>query len=121
MGAGLFDELNFITEASHIARFAETYETPLRQLGVVVPTVDRKLSSTRVLVTEWIDGTPPRDLPPVERQALARTAVRVRCCSQTLASYIGRPLPRRLSTSTTRHRPLLTVPIIVRCAAWRCS
>ena len=88
VGAGLFDELNFLTEASHIARFAETYETPLRQLGVVVPTVDRKLSSTRVLVTEWIDGTPPRDLPPVERQALARTAVRCLAMQLMTAGFI---------------------------------
>ena len=47
----------------------------MRKLGVVVPSVIDALSSSRVLVTEWVDGVPPRDLEPAARTALARTAV----------------------------------------------
>ena len=32
--------------------------------------------STRVLVTEWLDGVPPRELAAAERQSLAKVAVR---------------------------------------------
>jgi len=45
-------------------------------MGVIVPTVLPALTSQRVLVTEWIDGVPPRELPTSERQDLAKTAVR---------------------------------------------
>ena len=64
VGAGLFAELDFETEAAHIDRFRALYGRRLTQLGVVVPTVRRDLTSTRVLVTEWLDGVPPRELPP---------------------------------------------------------
>ena len=43
---------------------------------MVVPSVRSDLTSPKVLVTEWINGQPPRDLPPSERQNLAKVAVR---------------------------------------------
>jgi len=76
VGAGLFRELDFQTEAAHIRRFRSLYAKQISQLGVVVPSVVPELTSTKVLVTEWIDGVPPRALPPSERQELAKTAVR---------------------------------------------
>jgi len=76
VGAGLFNELNFNTEADHIERFQSLYGRRLDKMGVIVPQVVRELTSTRVLVTEWIDGVPPRELGVYERQGLARTAVR---------------------------------------------
>ena len=52
VGAGLFAELDFTTEASHITRFRKLYEDGgrLAELGVVVPTVVPQLTSSRVLV-----------------------------------------------------------------------
>ena len=76
VGAGLFAELNFQTEAAHITRFDALYGKRNAKLGLIVPEVLPELTSTRVLVTEWINGVPPRDLPPAQRQELAKTAVR---------------------------------------------
>ena len=76
VGNGIFSELDFTIEAQNILRFERTYAAQLRNLGVVVPAVRQELSSARVLVTEWIDGVPPRDLEANARQALAKTAVR---------------------------------------------
>jgi len=76
VGNGIFAELDFLNEARNIKRFRESYKKQLKTLGVVVPEVVDELSSTRVLTTEWIDGVPPRDLEPLQRQALAKTAIK---------------------------------------------
>lgn len=75
VGSGIFDELDFRLEAAHIDRFKRIYARQLRRLGVEAPEVLDHLSSARVLVTAWVDGTPPRDLEPRRRQQFARTAV----------------------------------------------
>ena len=49
-----------------------------------MPEVVEELTSARVLVTHWIDGTPPRELAPARRCELARTAVR--CLAMQLMS-----------------------------------
>ena len=49
-----------------------------------MPEVVGELTSARVLVTHWIDGTPPRELAPARRCELARTAVR--CLAMQLMS-----------------------------------
>ena len=84
VGAGLFAELDFSTEARHIQRFERLYGDRLSELGVLVPTVVEELTSQRVMVTHWIDGTPPRSLSAARRQQLARTAVR--CLAMQLMS-----------------------------------
>ena len=84
MGEGLFAELDFATEARHIQRFERLYDERLTELGVLVPTVVDGLTSRRVLVTHWIDGTPPRQLSAERRKQLARTAVR--CLAMQLMS-----------------------------------
>ena len=76
VGAGLFRELDFETEAAHINRFRSLYAKRLESLGVVVPSVRGELTSQQVLVTEWLDGVPPRELAATDRQSLAKTAVR---------------------------------------------
>ena len=76
VGAGLFAELDFTREAEHIERYDALYGKRNAKLGLIVPKVINELTSTRVLVTEWIEGVPPRDLPPKERQDLAKRAVR---------------------------------------------
>lgn len=76
VGAGLFAELDFMTEAEHINRFHKLYSKSLKKLDVVAPSVRQELTSQRVLVTDWIHGVPPRELEPAARQNLAKKAVR---------------------------------------------
>ena len=52
----------------HGTRVAGADGRRLDKLGMIVPRVVRELTSTRVLVTEWIDGVPPRELGVYERQ-----------------------------------------------------
>ena len=85
VGSGLFDELDFTVEAANIRRFQRLYGRACKELGVVVPAVVEHLTSTRVLVTEWMDGVPPRELPPTARAALASTAVR--CLAMQLMTH----------------------------------
>jgi predicted unusual protein kinase regulating ubiquinone biosynthesis (AarF/ABC1/UbiB family) len=84
VGAGIFKELDFRQEARHIRAFQEMYAAELEDLGVIVPRVLRHLTGKQVLVTEWIAGRAPRDLPPRERAKLAKTAVK--CLAMQLMS-----------------------------------
>ena len=76
VGNGIFDELDFNKEADHINRFKATYSADLAAMGMVVPEVVPQLSSERVLVTEWLDGTAPRNLAAEKRCELAQRAVK---------------------------------------------
>lgn len=46
-------ELDFLSEASHLERFAQQFN---EQAGVYVPNVFREFSTTRILTLEYIDG-----------------------------------------------------------------
>ena len=116
VGAGLFAELDFATEARHIQRFERLYGDRLTALGVLVPTVVEGLTSQRVMVTHWIDGTPPRDLSAARRQELARTAVR--CLAMQLMSdgfihcdpHEGNLLGRDGASRQVAHHESPTIP-----------
>lgn len=75
VGASLFGELDFVREGRQQEHFRTVYGSQLHRLGVHVPRVLHELTSTRVLVTEWVEGVRPRELSARRRQALARTAV----------------------------------------------
>ena len=52
-GAQLFEELDYETEAANCRRFGQLYGgVP----GILVPSVDERLTTPRVLVQEWVDG-----------------------------------------------------------------
>lgn len=57
--AGLKNELDYRLEANAQAAFADG---PGRNAWVIVPQVDRELSSENVLVSEWIDGDSWQDV-----------------------------------------------------------
>ena len=88
VGEGLFNELDFAVEAEHIRTFKSTYASGMRKLGVIVPDVIDDLSSGRVLVTEWVDGVPPRELEDGPRKDLARTAVSFLAMQLMTAGFI---------------------------------
>jgi predicted unusual protein kinase regulating ubiquinone biosynthesis (AarF/ABC1/UbiB family) len=52
-GSTLFDEIDYRKEADNAERFARLFED---QPEVTVPLVERRLSSRRVLTTQWING-----------------------------------------------------------------
>ena len=55
-GRGFVDELDYELEASNAEEFVSSIaDSPLAGV-VTAPTVDRKLSTKRVLVTGWVDG-----------------------------------------------------------------
>ena len=49
----ILSELDYVTEAAHIERFADNFAG---EPNVVVPRVHRDLSQGRVLVMDWVDG-----------------------------------------------------------------
>jgi predicted unusual protein kinase regulating ubiquinone biosynthesis (AarF/ABC1/UbiB family) len=74
-------ELDFKAEADHLERIAANF-TGRTDIGF--PKVVRELSTTRVIVTEWIDGVKVSDgaklaVLKVDRRQLARTIVNAYC------------------------------------------
>ena len=69
---GINNELNFRIEARNAALFNSLNQHPER---VFAPAVVERFRSSRILVTEWIDGKPPEasEFPPEEAAELART------------------------------------------------
>ena len=55
-GQTLFEELDYIHEAANARRFRKLYAAP-RLEGIAAPDVVDSLTTTRVLVMEWIEGT----------------------------------------------------------------
>ena len=118
VGSGIFDELDFTVEAGNIQRFQRLYGKACKKLGVLVPEVLTGLTSTRVLVTQWIDGVPPRDLASEDRARLASVAVRCLAMQLMTDGFIhcdphegkpSRPLRARL-VSSSRQLPPSTSP-----------
>ena len=76
-GRSLFEEIDYEQEARNAERFAALFaDNP----AVVVPRVERMLSSKRVLTTTWIEGAKMRDSAELEAlnldpAALIRTGV----------------------------------------------
>ena len=76
-GRSLFEEIDYEQEARNAERFSTLFaDNP----AVVVPRVERMLSSRRVLTTTWIDGAKMRDSAELEAlnldpAALIRTGV----------------------------------------------
>jgi predicted unusual protein kinase regulating ubiquinone biosynthesis (AarF/ABC1/UbiB family) len=76
-GATLFDEIDYYKEAANAERFAALFAD---QPEVTVPAVEHRLSSRRVLTTQWINGIKlqnPRELEAhhLDPAALIRTGV----------------------------------------------
>jgi ubiquinone biosynthesis protein len=67
----LHEELNFENEADNAEIFSVLNEDRER---VFAPRVNRELTTRRLLVSEWVDGTPPDEvrLAPEEMKELAR-------------------------------------------------
>jgi predicted unusual protein kinase regulating ubiquinone biosynthesis (AarF/ABC1/UbiB family) len=76
-GATLFEEIDYRLEANNAERFADLFA---RQPEVMVPRVERLLSSEHVLTTQWINGTKLQERQALEARnldpaALIRTGV----------------------------------------------
>ncbi|MEB3256577.1 MAG: AarF/ABC1/UbiB kinase family protein [Synechococcaceae cyanobacterium] len=76
-GATLFEEIDYRKEAANAERFARLFAD---QPEVTVPAVEHRLSSRRVLTTQWINGIKlqnPRELQAhhLDPAALIRTGV----------------------------------------------
>ena len=76
-GSTLFEEIDYRREADNAERFAGMFAD---HPEVTVPTVERSLSSRRVLTTQWIDGTKLQNRRELEANhldpaALIRTGV----------------------------------------------
>ena len=57
-GRSLFDEVDYKKEASNAEKFSNLFHN---NSSVTIPTVERHLSTTKVLTTSWIDGTKLKD------------------------------------------------------------
>ncbi|MEX0589051.1 MAG: AarF/ABC1/UbiB kinase family protein [Cyanobium sp.] len=76
-GSTLFEEIDYRLEANNAERFAALFA---RQPEVMVPRVERLLSSEHVLTTQWINGTKLQERQALEARnldpaALIRTGV----------------------------------------------
>ena len=67
---GFYTELDFLNEASNQQRLRDLIMDQEKVSGVYVPEVYHELSTRRVLVTEWIDGTKLSDCPKDEIRKL---------------------------------------------------
>ncbi|BEV36427.1 AarF/ABC1/UbiB kinase family protein [Synechococcus sp. M16CYN] len=86
-GRSLFEEIDYKQEADNAERFDALF---IDNPAVYIPRVERRLSSTRVLTTSWIDGAKMRDSQELLAQrldpaALIRTGVI--CGLQQLLEY----------------------------------
>ena len=71
-GRSLFEEIDYFCEADNAERFATLFaDNP----AVTIPTVERSLSSRRVLTTSWIHGTKLRDRQELKAQRLDPSAL----------------------------------------------
>ena len=57
-GRSLFDEVDYKKEANNAEKFSNLFHN---NNSVTIPTVERHLSTTKVLTTSWIDGTKLKD------------------------------------------------------------
>ena len=57
-GRSLFDEVDYKKEANNAENFSNLFHN---NNSVTIPTVERHLSTTKVLTTSWIDGTKLKD------------------------------------------------------------
>ena len=57
-GRSLFDEVDYKKEANNAEKFSNLFHN---NNSVTIPTVERHLSSVKVLTTSWIDGTKLKD------------------------------------------------------------
>ena len=57
-GRSLFDEVDYKKEASNAEKFSNLFHN---NNSVTIPTVERHLSTIKVLTTSWIDGTKLKD------------------------------------------------------------
>ena len=71
-GRSLFEEIDYFCEADNAERFATLFDD---NPAVTIPTVERSLSSRRVLTTSWIHGTKLRDRQELKSQRLDPTAL----------------------------------------------
>ena len=67
---GFYTELDFLNEASNQQRLRDLILDQEKVSGVYVPEVYHELSTRRVLVSEWIDGTKLSDCPKDEIREL---------------------------------------------------
>ena len=66
-GRSLFEEIDYRREADNAERFAALFA---KNPAVIVPRVDRSLSSQRVITTTWINGTKLQQRQELEAQRL---------------------------------------------------
>ncbi|TGG77481.1 MAG: AarF/ABC1/UbiB kinase family protein [Aphanocapsa feldmannii 277cV] len=71
-GAKLLEEIDYDREADNAERFAALFSA---SPAVIVPAVERRLSSRRVLTTEWIEGAKLRDADELRKLGLDPTAL----------------------------------------------
>src|ERR1700737_3577248 len=68
----IFEEIDYVQEASNARRFAEIFAD---RSGILIPKVIDGLTSRRVLVLEWVDGIKINDYAQLEAAGISRFAV----------------------------------------------
>lgn len=68
----IFDELNYLNEASNIMRFRQMFEGDDR---VHIPDVHHDLTTKRILVMEFIDGVSPDKLEKMDAMGIDRKVI----------------------------------------------
>ena len=71
----LFEELDYVREASNARRFQEMFQG---RPGIVIPQVIQGYTSRRVLVLEWVDGIKVNNYAELEAAGISRLAVATR-------------------------------------------
>eukprot|EP00308_Calcidiscus_leptoporus_P011741 CAMPEP_0119354846 /NCGR_PEP_ID=MMETSP1334-20130426/3823_1 /TAXON_ID=127549 /ORGANISM="Calcidiscus leptoporus, Strain RCC1130" /LENGTH=770 /DNA_ID=CAMNT_0007368533 /DNA_START=44 /DNA_END=2356 /DNA_ORIENTATION=- len=85
VASGILDEIDYTKEAEN----AKIFEASLDFLGfVTTPVVLPKLSTTKVLVTEWVRGEHLSNLPAAEGLRLTRMAVEACTASLVLTGFV---------------------------------
>ena len=68
----IFNELNYLTEASNIMRFKQMFEGDDR---VHMPDVYHEFTTKRILVMEFIEGVPPDQLEKMDQMGINRKVI----------------------------------------------